>query len=54
MRDAQLRLIRDGEAVVYHEEPNQPTLFDNQDKQDGQDKLHNDTVSIESEEGDDA
>ena len=39
MREAQLRLIRDGEAVVYHEEPNQPTLLDEQDYDDEQTEL---------------
>ncbi|MGO1297562.1 MAG: chromosome partition protein MukE [Vibrio sp.] len=47
MRDAQLRLIRDGEAVVYHEEPAQPTLFDGQDS-------HNDTLDTATEVEDDA
>ena len=38
MRDAQLRLIRDGEAVVYHEEPAQPSLLDESDEQDYDEK----------------
>ncbi|MDP5255055.1 MULTISPECIES: chromosome partition protein MukE [unclassified Vibrio] len=29
MREAQLRLIRDGEAVVHHQEPKQGSLLDN-------------------------
>ncbi|MFC3023550.1 chromosome partition protein MukE [Vibrio zhugei] len=47
MRDAQLRLIRDGEAVVYHEEPSQPTLFDGQDS-------NNDPLDTATEVEDDA
>jgi len=37
MRDAQLRLIRDGEAVVHTQEPNQQSLLDNDDLLDSQD-----------------
>ncbi|QXO18496.1 MULTISPECIES: chromosome partition protein MukE [Gammaproteobacteria] len=37
MRDAQLRLIRDGEAVVHSQEPNQQSLLDNDDLLDSQD-----------------
>ncbi|NCO47137.1 MAG: chromosome partitioning protein MukE, partial [Vibrio sp.] len=32
MREAQLRLIRDGEAVVHAQEPNQGSLLDNEDE----------------------
>ncbi|MGF1690212.1 chromosome partition protein MukE [Photobacterium kagoshimensis] len=31
VREAQLRLIRDGEAVVHHQEPSQSSLLDEQD-----------------------
>lgn len=38
MRDAQLRLIRDGEAVVHNQEPNQQSLLDNDELLDSQDE----------------
>jgi chromosome partition protein MukE len=37
MRDAQLRLIRDGEAVVHTKEPSQGNLLSDQEEQEEQD-----------------
>ncbi|MCG3721982.1 chromosome partition protein MukE [Vibrio cincinnatiensis] len=40
MRQAQLRLIRDGEAVVHSQEPNQPSLLANEAELQEQDEQH--------------
>lgn len=52
IREAQLRLIRDGEAVVHQQEPSQSSLLDDQDMTDeadnGQQQLDMSTEEQES------
>ncbi|WP_318495511.1 chromosome partition protein MukE [Photobacterium leiognathi] len=49
IREAQLRLIRDGEAVVHHQEPSQSSLLD-EIEQENQEPLENaETEQVEQE-----
>lgn len=47
IREAQLRLIRDGEAVIHSQEPSQGSLLDDEESQDND---NNDSAVLEGEE----